>query len=180
MNTETLRPSVLCSTLDSMSPDMPDDTVATGHSPEVEQTVDYVVDDCFFTVGQVVGTRKTLDYEAVMWWRDHYRLKFLKAMQTFGDRWLEDRQNVTAVALMLAERAVRYAEDADSIDVASARRAAADVERYCALHSRRAARARGGLSSDATLPLVAGYWCIDIPKSNTASIRDEAIHVQAM
>ena len=75
---------------------------------ELERQVEYIVDDCFFTVGQVVGMRTTVDYEAVIWWRDHYREKFLAAMMAFGNRWMEDRSNVTSVAIMLAERAVRY------------------------------------------------------------------------
>ena len=86
---------------------------------ELERQVEYVVDDCFFTVGQVVGMRTTVDYDAVIWWRDHYRAKFLAAMMAFGNRWLQDRSNVTSVAFMLAERAVRYAEGKPSIDARS-------------------------------------------------------------
>jgi len=130
---------------------------------DLERAVDYVLDDCFFTVGQVVGTRKTLEYDAVVWWRDHYRVKFLGAMRAFGDRWQRDRDNVTSVAFMLAERAVRYSGDAESIDAISAQRAAVDVERYCELHSRRAARARGDVRSDGSAPRIAGYWCTYIP-----------------
>jgi len=26
----------------------------------------------------------------VVWWRDHYRMKFLRAMEVFGNRWLQD------------------------------------------------------------------------------------------
>jgi hypothetical protein len=126
---------------------------------ELERQVEYVVDDCFFTVGQVVGMRTTVDYEAVIWWRDHYRAKFLSAMKAFGNRWLQDRANVTSVAIMLAERAVRYSEGKPSIDAAAARQAAADVERHCELHARRAARKRGLNPSDANATRIAGYWC---------------------
>ena len=126
---------------------------------ELERQVEYIVDDCFFTVGQVVGMRTTVDYEAVIWWRDHYREKFLAAMMAFGNRWMEDRSNVTGVALMLAERAVRYSEGKPSIDAEAARRAAADVERHCELHARRAARRQGQDTSDAAVPRIAGYWC---------------------
>jgi len=126
---------------------------------ELERQVEYIVDDCFFTVGQVVGMRTTVDYEAVVWWRDHYREKFLAAMMAFGNRWMEDRSNVTGVALMLAERAVRYSEGKPSIDAEAARRAAADVERHCELHARRAARRQGQDTSDAAVPRIAGYWC---------------------
>ena len=131
-----------------------------GTNEELERAVEYIVDDCFFTVGQVIGMRMTVDYDAVIWWRDHYRAKFLAAMQAFGNRWLQDRQNVTGVALMLGERAVRYAGDRNSIDLGSAMKAAADVERYCKLHSRRASRANGRVSED-ELPRIAGYWCTD-------------------
>ena len=126
---------------------------------ELEHQVEYIVDDCFFTVGQVVGMRTTVDYEAVIWWRDHYREKFLAAMMAYGNRWMEDRSNVTGVALMLAERAVRYSEGKPSIDAEAARRAAADVERHCELHARRAARRQGQDTSDAAVPRIAGYWC---------------------
>ena len=126
---------------------------------ELERQVEYIVDDCFFTVGQVVGMRTTVDYEAVIWWRDHYREKFLAAMMAYGNRWMEDRSNVTGVAFMLAERAVRYSEGKPSIDAEAARRAAADVERHCELHARRAARRQGQDTSDAAVPRIAGYWC---------------------
>jgi hypothetical protein len=122
---------------------------------ELERAVEYIVDDCFFAVGQAIGMRMTVEYDAVMWWRDHFRAKFLSAMTEFGNRWLSDRQNVTAVAFMLGERAVRYAEGRTSIDVEAARKASADVERYCKLHSRRAARAMG----DDAPARIAGYWC---------------------
>ena len=126
---------------------------------ELERQVDYIVDDCFFSVGQVVGMRTTVDYEAVIWWRDHFRAKFLAAMMAFGNRWLQDRSNVTSVAIMLAERAVRYSEGKPSIDADAARRAAADVERHCELHARRAARRQGLEPSDTAATRIAGYWC---------------------
>jgi len=126
-----------------------------------ERALNYVLDDCFFSVGQVVGVRKAVDYDAVQWWRDHYRVKFTHAMKRFGNRWAADRQNVTAMAFMLGERAVGHAGSALSIDVTVARQAAADVERYCTLHARRTARASGLSNSDAVVPILAGYWCID-------------------
>lgn len=126
---------------------------------ELERQVEYIVDECFFTVGQVVGMRTTVDYEAVVWWRDHYRAKFLTAMKAFGNRWRQDRANVTSVAIMLAERAVRYSEGKPSIDAEAACKATADVERHCELHARRAARRRGLDPSDAAATRIAGYWC---------------------
>jgi hypothetical protein len=122
---------------------------------ELERAVEFVVGDCFFAVGQAIGMRTTVEYDAVIWWHDHFRAKFLAAMSEFGNRWLLDRQNVTAVAFMLGERAVRYAEGRNAIDLASAMKAAADVERHCQLHARRAARANG----DDASARIAGYWC---------------------
>jgi hypothetical protein len=129
---------------------------------QLERAVDFILDDCFFTVGQVVGMRMTIEYEAIVWWRDHYRAKFLAAMCAFGNRWGEDRQNVTGVAFLLAERAVRYAGGRASIDIESARKAAADVERYCQLHARRHS-ARRAADSESAVPRVAGYWCTEVP-----------------
>jgi hypothetical protein len=146
---------------------------STGEAPDadamrdvqvLEHEVEYIVDDCFFTVGQVVGMRTTVDYEAVIWWRDHYRAKFLAAMKACGNRWREDRSNVTGVAIMLAERAVRYSAGRASIDREAAQQAAADVERYCKAHASRRARALNRDTSDDALARIAGYWCIDHPE----------------
>jgi len=48
-----------------------------------------------------------VDWDAVVWWRDHYRARFLAAMQAFGNRWQQDRNNVTGVAVMLADWILR-------------------------------------------------------------------------
>ena len=55
---------------------------------DLEREVEYIVDDCFFTVGQVVGMRMTVDYDAVTWWRDHYRatLRAARPMMTPNSR----------------------------------------------------------------------------------------------
>ena len=127
----------------------------------VHEAVQYVLADCSFAVGQTIGMRMTVDYDAIVWWHDHFRAKFLAALRRHGNRWLGDRENVTAVGWMLGERAVRHAAGRDSIDVDAARRAAADVERYCEARSKRAARAGdGGAEANARL---AGYWCIGRP-----------------
>ena len=130
-----------------------------GDLRELERQVEFAVAECFFTVGQVVGMRTTLDWDGVVWARDHYRAKFLGAMKEFGNRWIEDRSNVTGVALMLGERLVRYAEGKPSIDLEAVRRAAADTERYCQLHNKRKARALGMTHSDEEPARIAGYWC---------------------
>ena len=137
------------------------DAWAGTEGPTLEEAVEYVVADCFFAVGQTLGMRTTVDYDAVVWWHDHFRSKFLTAMRRHGDRWRQDRETVTAVGWMLAERAVRHAAGRSSIDVEAARNAAADVERYCRHRAKRAGRAADRDAEDS--PRVAGYWCIDIP-----------------
>ena len=132
----------------------------TGTQVEAEHAVEGILDDCFFALGQAIGMRMTVDYDAVMFIRNHFRVRFLAAMGAFGNRWSQDRQNVTGVAMMLGERAVRYAGDRSSIDLDSVRQAAADVQRYCKLHSRRAARS-GDHSSEGAQSRIAGYWCRD-------------------
>ena len=128
----------------------------------LEEAVEYVLGDCFFAVGQTIGMRTTVDYDAVVWWHDHFRTKFLAAMHRQGDRWLQDRENVTGVGWMLAERAVRHAAGRNSIDVEAARRAAADIERYCEIRSKRTAQVCGG-GAEAN-PRLAGYWCVPYPR----------------
>lgn len=132
-------------------------TASGTEDQSLEETVEYVLADCSFAVGQTVGMRTTVDYDAIVWWHDHFRAKFLAAMRRHGQRWLQDRENVTGVGWMLGERAVRYAAGRDSIDVEAARRAAADVERYCQVRARRAAQ--GGDRDGGTIPRLAGYWC---------------------
>ena len=149
---------------DRQAPKEGPDTCSRSDASDLEQEVEYAVDECFFTVGQVVGTRTTIDYDVVRWWREHYRAKFLTAMKVFGNRWLQDRANVTSVAIMLAERAVRYSEGRPSIDCAAAQRAAQDVERYCTLQARRKARRHASDEHEGALPRIAGYWCIYSPE----------------
>ena len=139
-----------------------DGEVVGQESPALEEAVEYVLGDCFFAVGQTIGMRTTVDYDAVIWWHDHFRAKFLAAMRRQGNRWLQDRENVTGVGWMLAERAVRHAGGRSSIDVDAARRAAADVERYCEIRSKRASQDKDGdARADSR---IAGYWCITLPR----------------
>lgn len=134
---------------------------AVAEDQALREAVQYVLSDCFFAVGQTIGMRMTVDYDAVVWWHDHFHAKFLAAMRRDGNRWLQDRESVTAVGWMLAERAVRHAAGRDAVDVEAARRAAADVERYCRIRSKRGARA-GDLDAGA-IPRLAGYWCVEFP-----------------
>jgi hypothetical protein len=158
MHTDTTRPHPPVSS--PVSPVAP--VGAPQPSAALEQALDAIFDDVFLSIGQAVGLRASFDYEAVLWVRNHFRPKFLNAMRHFGNRWLEDRSRVTAVCAMFGERAVRYANGADVIDVDAVRQAGADVERYCQLHAARAGGARGRRTpaTDAATAMIAGYWCI--------------------
>jgi hypothetical protein len=133
--------------------------LTSGERRDFERTADCIIDDCLVAMGQVVGTRTTIDYDAIVWLRDRYRAKFLRVLHIFGDRWIDDRHNVTSVAFMLGERAVRYAAHRASINVEAVQRASADVERHCQLHAKRQARALGVGAASGETPLIAGYWC---------------------
>ena len=151
-------PGTLANSFDSSVGGSPDETSA------YERAVDVILDDCFLSIGQSIGLRATFDYDAVQWVRNNFRAKFLVAMGHFGNRWSQDRTTVTAVCGMLGERAVRHANGASSIDVDSARKASADVERYCQLHAARSNGGRGRAGSEGATALIAGYWCTWDPK----------------
>ena len=143
------------------------DTTIDGGSDQTlafERAVDGIVDDCCLAVGQGVGLRAALEFDAVCHIRRNFRPKFLAAMRQFGNRWLEDRQTVTAVAMMLGERAVRYADGAATISLDDIRRASADVERYCQLHAARRTRGREQDATEGATARIAGYWCTWEPK----------------
>ncbi|MBP7776205.1 MAG: hypothetical protein KA371_03690 [Acidobacteria bacterium] len=162
MTTDTTRqpvpPATLAHGYDASFADAPDETLAH------EQAVDAILDDCFLSIGQGIGLRASLDYDAVVHVRNNFRPKFLAAMRRFGNRWLEDRTTVTAVGWMLGERAVRYAEGAPSIGRDAMIKACADVERYCQLHAARRSGARGRPATEAATAMIAGYWCTWEPK----------------
>jgi hypothetical protein len=101
------------------------------------QEVDYILNDCFFAVGQTVGTAKTLDFDAIRWWRTRYRQFFLHAMTANGNSWLRDRHRVTAVGRFLGQRALHHAGEARSIDLRAASLASADVESGCRMNAER-------------------------------------------
>ena len=42
----------------------------------LEEAVKYVLADCSFAVGQAVGMRTTVDYDAIVLWHDHFRARF--------------------------------------------------------------------------------------------------------
>jgi hypothetical protein len=99
------------------------------------QQIDYILNDCFFAVGQAVGTARAIDIEAIEWWRTRYRVFFLNAMIRNGNSWERDRDRVMAVGRFLGERALFHAGGKPSIDEDSARKAATDVERGCRMNA---------------------------------------------
>ena len=107
-----------------------------------EQEVEYILHDCFFAVGQMVGTRKQLEFDAIVWWRDRYRVKFLRAMNELGNSWTRDRRRVVAVGRFLGECVLSHAADRMSIDVRCAALASADVEAGCQMNATREAGVR--------------------------------------
>jgi hypothetical protein len=104
-----------------------------------EQEVDYILHDCFFAVGQTVATHKQVDFDAVVWWRERYREKFLHALTHLGNSWARDRRRVVAVGRYLGERAVHHAGDEPTIDIRCAALASADVESGCQMNAEREA-----------------------------------------
>ena len=55
------------------------DVPATGAPEQVqahERAADVILDDLFMSVGQAIGLRATVDYDAVVWLRNHFRQKF--------------------------------------------------------------------------------------------------------
>ena len=162
MNTETTRQSIPPGPL-AYGYDGPA-AVAADEALAHEQAVDAILDDCFLSIGQGIGLRAALDFDAVLFVRDNFRPKFLAAMRHCGNRWLQDRTTVTAVGWMLGERAARYASGAPSINLDAIKKASADIERYCQLHATRRSGGRGRAGSEAATALIAGYWCTWDPK----------------
>ena len=111
------------------------------------QEVDYILNDCFFAVGQAVGTRKALDFEVIPWWRARYRAFFLHAMTANGNSWLKDRHRVMAVGRFLGQRALHHATDRQSIDLHCAAVASHEVEIGCRMNAVR----EGGAAPARTL-----------------------------
>jgi hypothetical protein len=101
------------------------------------EEVDYILNDCFFAVGQAVGTRKHLEPDAIRWWRDRYRRQFLHVMTVHGNSWALDRNRVTAVGRYLGLRAVHHAGERASIGLDCAELASRDVEQGCHMNAER-------------------------------------------
>lgn len=101
------------------------------------QNLDYMLTDCFVAIGQGIGNRKRIDYDAIVWLRDRYREKFLHAIVVLGNSWDDDRERVMAVGRWFGQRAVSHAGDRPSIDTLVAQKAAAEIEAGCAMSARR-------------------------------------------
>jgi len=99
------------------------------------EEIDYILNDCFLAVGQAIGTQKSLDSEAIGWWRARYRVAFLNAMIHNGNSWGRDRHRVTAVGRFLGERALFHADGRPSIDLESALKASTDVDGGCRMNA---------------------------------------------
>lgn len=122
--------------------------------------ISYILTDCFVSLGQGVKDEKTIDQAAIVWLHNRYRAKFLRTMKIFGNTWLRDRLRVKGVSRMLGERAVSYAGDKPTIDLASIMEASAAVEKYCRLHAARRHRSVVGEPGAGDAPVRhAGYWC---------------------
>jgi hypothetical protein len=122
------------------------------------EAIDYILTDCFFSLGQGVKGEKTIEQSAIVWLHDRYRTSFLRTMRSFGNTWLRDRVRVKGVSRMLGERAAYYAGDKPTIDLGSVKQAAAAVEKYCRLHAAR--RFRSIDPRGHAVPVRrAGYWC---------------------
>jgi len=102
-----------------------------------EREVDYMLQDCFLAVGQIIGTHKPVDADVLAWWRERYRSKFLEAMTERGTSWAKDRPRVLAVGRFLGTRALQHAAGQSTIDVRCAARASADVEAGCRMNAER-------------------------------------------
>lgn len=106
--------------------------------------IDAILNDCLLAAGQGIGTEKSVDFEAVVWWRTRYRRFFLHAITANGNDYAADRRRVTAVGRYLGQRALHHAANSPSVDRRAAELASHDVETGCQMNAE-----REGLSPDA-------------------------------
>ncbi len=99
--------------------------------------IDAILNDCLLAAGQGIGTEKSVDFEAVQWWRSRYRRFFLHAITAQGNDYAADRRRVTAVGRYLGQRALHHASASPSIDLRAAELASHDVETGCQMNARR-------------------------------------------
>jgi hypothetical protein len=101
------------------------------------EQVDCIVHDCFLAVGQMIGSKKQLDYDTIVWWHQRYREKFMHAVTSLGNSWEKDRPRVIAVGRYLGQRAQHHAGQQSTIDLESAAKASRDVESGCRMNAER-------------------------------------------
>ena len=101
------------------------------------QVVDDIIADCFFAVGQAIGSGRRLKPEVVLWWRRRYRALFLYALTVLGNSWDRDRERLVQVGRHLGARAARLAGGCDTIDLDCAVNASLEIEAGCLMNARR-------------------------------------------
>jgi hypothetical protein len=97
--------------------------------------IDAIVSDCLLAAGQGIGTEKSVDFDAVTWWRARYRRFFLHAITALGNSYETDRRRVTAVGRYLGQRALFHAAGSPSVDRRAAELASHDVETGCQMNA---------------------------------------------
>lgn len=97
--------------------------------------IDAILNDCLLAAGQGIGTEKSVDFDAISWWRARYRRFFLHAIDVRGNSYAADRHRVTAVGRYLGQRALHHAGAATSIDLRAAAAASHDVETGCQMNA---------------------------------------------
>lgn len=104
-----------------------------------QDNIEAMLSDCFFAVGQGVGSDKAVDYDTIVWWRQRYLTKFQFAVEVAGNSWSDDRTRVLAVSRWLGHRARHHAGDGTSVDPSAALRAAEEIETGCRMSKLRSA-----------------------------------------
>ena len=75
------------------------------------EDVEYILTECFITLGQHVGER-VVSAEAARFWRDRYRERFgITLAQEHPRVWAQDRGNVLAKAASLGRKAADLAAE---------------------------------------------------------------------
>ena len=97
--------------------------------------IDAILNDCLLAAGQGIGTEKSVDFDAVLWWRARYRKFFLHAITANGNSYETDRRRVTAVGRYLGQRALHHASASPSVDLRAASLASHDVETGCQMNA---------------------------------------------
>ena len=101
--------------------------------------IDAILNECLLAAGQGIGSEKSVDFAAVVWWRDRYRQFFEHAITVRGNSWAADRHRVTAVGRFLGQRALHHAADSPAIDLRAVALASRDVETGCQMNAAREA-----------------------------------------